>query len=312
MDSRLIRMRPTPRLLAGVVVALLAVAAGVGLAARTRSAPPARSASSSQDVVAPAGLGPQGTVLDPLTHTLYVADGAENTVSVIDAAACNAKVTSGCARKQPATVLVGTFPTAIDVDVATDTIYVANSNDNTVSVINGSTCNAENTSVCIAADTVNVGVNPVDLRVNQTTNTVYVANLGYGTGTTVSVIDGKTCNGPDSSGCAKAPASVTIGTGPTGVIVDPSTDTIYVATVATDLSGAVWVIDGASCNATTTSGCRRRPPSVKVGNGANLSNTAMAVDQDNDTIYVDNYTDNTVSMIDTASCNAMFGSLRRA
>lgn len=97
---------------------------------------------------------------------------------------------------------------------------------------------------------------------------------------------------------------MTIGTGPTGVIVDPSTDTIYVATVATDLSGAVWVIDGASCNATTTSGCRRRPPSVKVGNGANLSNTAMAVDQDNDTIYVDNYTDNTVSMIDTASCNA--------
>jgi len=259
---------------------------------------------SSRGVVVAAGLNPQATVLDPRTHTLYVADGVEDSVSVIDAATCNAGITSGC-RKQPVTISVGMFPTGIDVDVATDTVYVANSNGDTVSVINGASCNAASRSGCSQNPaTVDVGRNPVDLRVNQTTNTVYVANLGYGTGRTVSVIDGKTCNGRTRSGCATPPASVTIGTGPDGLTVDPATDTVYVATVALDLSSSVWVIDGAKCNAATTSGCHLRPPSIKVGDGSNLSNTAMVIDQANSTIYVDNYTDNTLSMIDRATCDA--------
>ena len=37
---------------------------------------------------------------------------------------------------------------SIAVDQNTDTIYVANAGDNTVSVINGATCNAQNTSGC--------------------------------------------------------------------------------------------------------------------------------------------------------------------
>ena len=46
------------------------------------------------------------------------------------------------------TVTVGNAPDALTVDPATDTIYVANSSGDTVSVIDGATCNAEVTSGC--------------------------------------------------------------------------------------------------------------------------------------------------------------------
>ena len=133
---------------------------------------------------------------------------------------------------------------------------------------------------------------------------MYVADWGNGTGTTVSVIDGITCNGHDTSGCGQAPASVTIGAGPDGVIVDQSTDTVYAATVAPDLSEAVYVINGATCNATVTSGCGQSPPSVQTGNGSNEQGVGFAIDQAAKTLYVANWSDNTLSMIDKATCNA--------
>jgi YVTN family beta-propeller protein len=130
-----------------------------------------------------------------------------------------------------------------------------------------------------------------------------VANWGTGTGTTVSVIDGQACNGQVTSGCGQIPATMTIGTGPAGVVVDQSTDTIYAGTVAPNGAEAVSVIDGAACNGTTTSGCRRRPPTVTVGTGSVNYNVAFAIDQATQTLYVANWADNTLSMIDTARCN---------
>jgi len=140
---------------------------------------------------------------------------------------------------------------------------------------------------------------------DQATNTVYVANWSNGTGTTVSVIDGKTCNGLDSAGCAKTPASVTIGTGPAGLAVDPVSDTVYAGTVAPNGAEAVWVIDGATCNATTSSGCAQHPPSVKVGQGSTNWNVSFAIDSANHTLYVANFTSDTLSMIDAATCNGV-------
>ena len=92
------------------------------------------------------GVNPQNTVLDPATHTLYAHERPENntdgSVSVLNASTCNALQASGCVSTTPS-VQVGNGPVAIAVDQATDTIYVVNSNSNTVSVINGATCNAE-------------------------------------------------------------------------------------------------------------------------------------------------------------------------
>ena len=52
------------------------------------------------------GASPEGVVLDPQTQTLYVANEVDNDVSVINAANCNAAVTSGC-RQDPTAVPVG-------------------------------------------------------------------------------------------------------------------------------------------------------------------------------------------------------------
>jgi YVTN family beta-propeller protein len=142
------------------------------------------------------------------------------------------------------------------------------------------------------------------VSLDQATDTVCVANWGNGKGTTVSVIDGRTCNGQVTSGCGKIPATVTIGTAPAGMIVDEPADTVYTGTVAPGGAEAIWVIDGATCNATTTSGCRQKPASVTVGAGSADYNVAFAIDQATQTLYVANWKNNTLSVIDTATCNA--------
>jgi YVTN family beta-propeller protein len=255
---------------------------------------------------APTGNNPQATALDTATQTLYVANFNDGTVSVINAAACNATVTSGCSKTAP-TVQVGSGPVAVSLNQATDTIYVANSGDNTVSVINGAACNAHDSSGCgQAPPAVAVGNFPVALDVNQVTNTVYVADAGATfTNTAVSVIDGNTCDGQDTSGCGQTPAAITVGPAPDGVLVDQATDTVYVASVAPDGAGTVFAINGATCNATIASGCGQVPPSVSVGHGSvNEATVALAIDHAAGTLYVTNFSDNTLSMIDAATCNA--------
>ncbi|MGA8679371.1 MAG: beta-propeller fold lactonase family protein [Acidimicrobiales bacterium] len=207
---------------------------------------------------------------------------------------------------------VGIGPVGIVVDQATDTVYVANDGANTVSVINGSTCNATNTSGCSRAPaTVTVGLGPIALDVNEKTDTVYVSNFGvypgagFGLGTTVSVIDGATCNGQVTSGCGQTPPTVTVGAGSEGVVVDEPTDTVYAGSVAPSGAETVSVIDGASCNATIASDCSQTPPTVPVGTGNYTDVVAFAIDAATNTLYVANSSDNTVSMINEGTCNAM-------
>ncbi len=253
------------------------------------------------------GIDPQDAALDPATHTLYVVNSphtGQGSVSVLDVATCNAQATSGCGRAFP-TISVGSSPGNVAVDQATDTIYVTNANDNNVSVIDGASCNAEVTTGCNRTPpTVAVGGQPVDVSVDESTDTVYVANWGNGAGTTVSVIDGAICNARITSGCGRKPASITIGRGPAGVVVDPATDTVYAGTVAPSGAEAVSVIDGAACNARITSGCGHKPRSVRVGTGSTDNNVAFAIDHVTGTLYVANWQDDTLSMIDEVTCNA--------
>ena len=118
----------------------------------------------------------------------------DGTVSVINAAACNAHNGSACGQAW-ATVPVGDSPQGVAVDRATDTIYTANgfNGENAVSVIDGRTCNAANTSGCGQTPAkVTAGNGAFAIAVNRATKTIYVANRNDNT---VSVIDGRTCNG---------------------------------------------------------------------------------------------------------------------
>jgi YVTN family beta-propeller protein len=72
---------------------------------------------------------------------------------------------------------VGSDPGGVDVDGATDTVYVANYGSGTVSVIDGAT-NAVSATVTDSSD-------PDGVAVDETTDTIYATNPGSGT---VSVI----------------------------------------------------------------------------------------------------------------------------
>jgi YVTN family beta-propeller protein len=218
------------------------------------------------------GSGPDAVAVDSSTHTAYVANYpydnpyAQGTVSVINEAT-NA-VTGN--------INVGYAPDAVAVDPSTDTVYVANEFGNTVSVINGAT----NTVTA----TIGVASEPDAVAVDPSTHTVYVANYLDGG---VYVINGAT---------NAVTATIDQGfSGPDAVAVDPSTHTVYVA----NWYGGVSVINGTTCEAADpyAAGCRRTWPTIGVGSGPD----GVAVDPSADNVYVANYFDNTVSVIDEAT-----------
>jgi DNA-binding beta-propeller fold protein YncE len=231
------------------------------------------------------GTAPGPPALDKATRTLYVPySDAANRVAVVDAATCNAKDTSGCGQS-PAVVKIGKGTFALAVSAATDTVYGPNAgpsfDGNTVSVINGATCNGIDHSGCgHLAATVKVGLGPVGVAVNDRTHTVYVANNADGDlPGTVSIINGATCNGTDTSGCSGHVPTAPVGRSPESVAVDTRTSIIYV----TDFSSAkVSRLNGSRCNAAKTTGCRRALHAQAAGSGP----FGIAVNQGTNTAYV--------------------------
>jgi YVTN family beta-propeller protein len=87
-----------------------------------------------------AGPGARGIALNEKTDTVYVANTAAGTVSAIDGSTCNARVRSGCRQSAPQAP-VGISPRRVVVDEATNTVYVTNAGSNSVTMLNGRTCN---------------------------------------------------------------------------------------------------------------------------------------------------------------------------
>jgi DNA-binding beta-propeller fold protein YncE len=79
------------------------------------------------------GFGPSAIAYDPASRTVAVTNIEDTSVSVINAATCNATTTVSCHRAQPK-LPVGRAPSAVAVDPAARTMYIANG-DNTASVI---------------------------------------------------------------------------------------------------------------------------------------------------------------------------------
>jgi YVTN family beta-propeller protein len=254
--------------------------------------------------VIPMQFGPYGVAVDQATDTLYATNifgsngNPGDTVSVFNGATCNTAVTTGCADTPP-TITVGSGPQGLAINKRTHTIYVANGFEQTVSVIDGASCNATNTGGCSQTPPkIPLTGSPSAIAVNEATNTIYVLNPG--TPGTVSVIDGTTCNARVSSGCGQVPPTITVGNdaGPTGLAIDQRTDTVYVDNTA---DNTVSVIDAATCNAKITSGCEQMPPHVAVGR---QFYGFVAVDQTRNMIYVSDNLDDTVSIIDGSRCDS--------
>ena len=137
----------------------------------------------------------------------------------------------------PPTVSVGNGPDGLAVDPATRTLYTSNQNDNTVSVINTATCNAGTRAGCrqrVHSVSLPAGASPQGIAFDAATGTIYVANIGDNT---ISVINARTCNAVDFSGCGQIPASIRDPGGPIALAVDQATDTVYVANIGDNFSG---------------------------------------------------------------------------
>jgi YVTN family beta-propeller protein len=264
------------------------------------------------------GSQPTGMAIDPQTNSLYVTDAGGSTVSVIDTATCNAVVQSGCGQTPPE-VTVDRQPFGIALDPVTDTVYVtelgSNDEGDTVSVIDGATCNAEVPSGCgQTPPEVTVGSGPFDIAVNSTTDTVYVSNSGQllttADGHTVSVINGTTCNAAQSSGCSQIPTTVMVGRAPFGIAVDDVTNTVYVVNnQGGGTDATLSTIDGAQCDATTTSGCVATP-AIDLGPGR--APNGVALDPSTHTLYTANFYNATVSAINLRSPTTERAALRFA
>jgi len=247
--------------------------------------------------------GPLGAAVDATTGTVYVMNNPSSgngSIDVLDGRTCNATVTSGC-RRVVATIALGAkaFIVAGAVDTATRTLYVANPNLG-VYVIDIAQCNDLVTTGCGQhGELVKDGRGPGQLDIDTATNTIYVAdqgnpNLETSNASTVTVIDGDTCDASNRSGCGAGPSAVTVGIGVSAVAVDQANNTVYVAK-----SDGVSLIDGARCSSLTVSGCHNATHSVATGAGTG----AVVVDAQDHTVFALNGNDDTLSSIDTATCD---------
>jgi DNA-binding beta-propeller fold protein YncE len=238
------------------------------------------------------GIDPVGIGIDASNDTVYVVN-AFGTLAIVNGRRCRAGNGSGC-KVKPVTVPLGVRPQFLAVDARTHTVYVANVGSNTISVIDGRRCNAHTTAGCHrSAVDIPLGPLPFTLALNEATNSLYVTTLSS---PTVSIFDLRDCKAAELRGCFRPPVTIDVGETPGGIAINRRTNTIY---VTGQVSNDVSVIDGASCNARVTSGCRKRPTRFAAGLGAR----GIAVNEATDTIYVANTAANTVSVIDGATCN---------
>jgi DNA-binding beta-propeller fold protein YncE len=269
------------------------------------------------------GRNPSSVAIDPANHTAYVTNAGGNDVSMINTVRCSTANLSGCSPLRPPAVRVGVGPADVAVDELTHTVYVTNDDENgpndgrTMSVFDASACNASTQTGCSDQGLVKVGVGPLAVAVDPATNTIFVGNhtidLPGGAPSrqgTVSVINGRTCDAIDLSGCrTHTPATVRVGWGPGYEVLDEPTHTLYVANVHGDgsqdangtWSGSLSIIDTAACNGDHLAACRHTMVATVPTGEYPLG---LAVDPTTDTLYVANDGDNDVSVIDTAKCDA--------
>ena len=174
---------------------------------------------------------------------------------------------------QNPSIKVGKQPIAIAVDPFTDTVYVANFDDNSVSAIS----RLNNTEIGRIA----VGDRPNAISVDPFTSKIYVANYGDNS---VSVING--LNNTEIS-------RIKVGDRPSAIGFDQNTSKLYVANFN---DNSVSVINATHYNNTEIG-------RIAVGHGP----SAIGVDPYTHTLYVTNFNDNSVSLIDEESEKVVTG-----
>ena len=223
-----------------------------------------------EDTAAPYAASWNTTTATNGTHTLTARarDAAGNTTSK--------SVTITVANEPPAAadepITVGPLPTT--VAVSGPRVYVLNSGDNTISVINANTNQVIDTSGPLGN---NFAVGPDGAR-------LYVVN---GNSNSVSIVDANTLT--------PVGASIPVGSSPSDVAVSPDGRYVHVANAGDGefTAGSVSIID-TSTNTVV----------AELVTGSGVISTiphALAVTPDGSKVYVANAGEGTVSVIDTAT-----------
>jgi DNA-binding beta-propeller fold protein YncE len=263
----------------------------------------------------PVGGLPTAIFDDPANNTVYIPNGVEDDVSMLDSATCNATDLAACPTTPPPTVTVAGNPFSGAVDPSTHTVYVTVCGDpnfgcsagiNGVSVFDASTCNATVQSGCDRLGTLPTAM-PPDAQVDPVNHTLYTANSDN----TISAFDLRSCNAADLAGCATdAPGTVTLpapGFEVTlWVAVDPANHSVYVTNQKDD---SVIVVNANVCNGRDRAGCATLdPPEIHTGADPEV----LTLDPDTQTLYTANQVDNDVSVIAATRCDAQTTSGCRA
>jgi YVTN family beta-propeller protein len=221
---------------------------------------------------------------------ICVENQSDGTVSMINGSHCQGTDGSGCNQVWP-TIAVGASPQGLGFNPNNHTLYVTNTDDNTVSVIN-------TTSQSVAA-TFPAGTAPRAVGIVFDRNTVFIGNRDD---LTVSIIDGATCNGTNTSGCPQSPPpAVIVGAFPASagnfgenilgrnIAVDQERHLVYIPVPG---DNDVAELNGNACRAGHVNDCH-----VKIVNKRMGGDPVMAtVDPLTDTVYVTDDTDDTVSL----------------
>jgi YVTN family beta-propeller protein len=195
------RWQPTVAVAAAAMLALTVGAA----AEQPASAPGSYTVTATIEV----GTGPDGVAMDPTSHTAYVTNIDDDTVSVVDEAT----------KTVTTTVTVGGGPLTVAADPTAHIVYVTNGGNGTVSVINQATATV--------TATIAVGHGPDGVAMDPKSHMAYVTNGGDGT---VSAINEAT---------GTVTATIAVGSDPDGVAVDPASHTAYVANGGDDTVSAI-------------------------------------------------------------------------
>ena len=208
------------------------------------------------------GLSPLYIALNSIDSKLYVSNFRHNTVSVINLdfqqygrSVINLEEKNYSIKN----ITVGRGPTDIEFNSDLNVVYVINSKDSSVSVINGTT-NQE-------IEKIKVGQNATGIEVNPDENMIYVTNWG---GDSVSVINGTTNQEIEK---------IKVGQNPAGIEVNPDKNMIYV----TNWKGnSVSVINGSSNMVVATLNVEQKPSNV----GINFKENRLYVSNSEGNIFV--------------------------
>jgi YVTN family beta-propeller protein len=204
------------------------------------------------------GTSPKNVVI--ARDTMYVANGNNKVIAINGTTYINIK-----------NISVGDSPSVIRFNPHTNTIYVANSGSDTVSVIDVK----NNTNI----KNITVGDRPQDIVIPQYRNTIYVANSGSDT---VSVIDG------DNNTKIK---DIKVGRDPSKIGINDNAKMVY---VLNHEDGTISVINSKNNTKIKDIKVGRDPSGILIGPTKN-------------SIYVVNQGDDTVSVIDDIANKVVSG-----